>query len=284
MSITIKSVTTQTVAGTGASVTVTTPTASVGDLLLIILSNDYYLLSDMSLTSITPTATSTEITNFDCAGGTNKPNIKAWWAPVTTAGAATVVASTGHPDEEKAMAVYVLSGVDTANPIDAAANSGAMTTAQNPVAPTVSPTNATDLLICHVQTDGTGNSVTFTAPGSMTSQYNVTDGTFMRTLGATQQLSASGSTGTRTWTASASCGWVASSVAIKAAPPTAAFVQGNATGDSTNNTTTTCAFTSNVTAGNLANPGRPIRRVDSVVGTGAANDHIFGRFRKPRLA
>jgi len=215
MSVTVKSVTTQAVSG-GATISVTTPAASVGDLLLIILSNDYYLLADMGLNSITPTATATEILNFDTNGGTNQPHIKAWWAPVTTAGAVTVTATTGHNDEERGLVVYILSGANTSTPIDGAANSGAVTSAQNAVAPAVSPSASTDLLICHVQTDGAGFGTVYTPPGSMTSRYNITDGTFMRVVGATEQLAASGSTGTRTFTGDHTNGWVAASVAIQA--------------------------------------------------------------------
>lgn len=217
MSVTVRSITAQGFAGTGAAnVSVTTPSASVGDVLLIILSNDYYTQSGLVLNSITPSAVSTEITSFDDDGGTNVPHIKAWWAPVTTGGAVTVSATTGHTDEEKALAVYILAGADTSNPIDGAANSGAMVTSSNPVAPAVSPATSNALLVCAVQSDLNGFSVTYTPPGSMTSQYNITDGSFMRAIGATEQLSASGSTGTRTFTAT-SAGWIASSVAIKVA-------------------------------------------------------------------
>lgn len=217
MSITVKSVTTQAVSGGGLTISVTTPAASVGDLLLIILSNDYYLLADMGLNSISPTATSTEITSFAADGGTSQPHIKAWWAPVATAGAATVTATTGHTDEERALAVYILSGADTSSPVDGAANSGAVTSAQNVVAPAVTPSASTDMLFCHIQTDGAGFGTVYTTPGSMTTQYSVTDGTFMQAIGATEQLVASGSTGTRTFTGNRTNGWVASSVAIKTA-------------------------------------------------------------------
>jgi hypothetical protein len=217
MSITVSSITTHAVGDPSASVSVTTPSASVDDLLLIILSNDFYTLSELALNSITPTATATEITNFAADGGSSQPHIKAWWAPVTTAGAATVSAATGHSDEEKALAVYVLSGADTSNPVDDAANSGTVTTSQNPVAPAVSPSTSDALLVCHIQGDSTTFGVTYSAPGSMTPRYNDTDGTFMRIVGATEQLSTSGSTGTRTFTGDLSRGWVASSVAIKVA-------------------------------------------------------------------
>lgn len=212
MAITISSVTTNAVGGTGSSISVTTPAASVGDLLIIILSNDYYALSDLALFGTTPSTTATEITNFDDDGGNLNKHVKAWWAPVTTAGAVTVNCDTGHSDEEKTLAVYVLTGADTSNPIDGAANSGTQASGTSVVAPAVSPSGSNDLLICHLQID----MVTITPPGTMTNQYNVTDGTFTRSYGATQQLSASGSTGTRTFTSGATTSWVASTMAIKA--------------------------------------------------------------------
>jgi hypothetical protein len=220
MAITVNSVTTNLIAATSSSISVTTPAASVGDLLVIILSNDYYDLADMSLTSITPTATATEMTSFGSDGGAgSQPNIKGWWAPVVSAGAVTVIADTGHSDEEKVLAVYLLSGADTTSPVDDSTSIGAIASGTDLSAPSVSPATATALLICHLQTDGitAAPGSTLTPPGTMSNAYNLTDGTFMRAIGASQLLSASGATGTRTWTGTrAGVNYTAASVAIKA--------------------------------------------------------------------
>jgi hypothetical protein len=224
MAITVKSVTTNmrfNGALGGADVSLTTPAASVGDLLIVIFNNDFYAASGLSLGSISPAATATEITGFETDGGTNEPHTKAWWAPVTTAGAVTVTCHTTGGDEELSLITYVLSGADTTNPIDAAAASALTSTTTTMIAPSVSPTTSTALLICNIQTDSSTNALTmtFTAPGSMSNAYSLTDGTFMRTLGASEILATSGATGTQTWTSGGgnSTSYTASSMAIKAA-------------------------------------------------------------------
>ncbi len=220
MAIVVKSVTTNAASGTGSSISITTPAASVGDLLIIILSNDYYNFSELTLTSISPTATATEVTGFGDDGGTNTAHFRAWWASVATAGAATVQCDTGHADEEKTLAVYVLSGADTSSPIDDAANVGTVQAAQqNPVAPSVSPATSNAFLLNHISSDGNsaGASSTLTAPGSSSNTYNITDpSSFMRSAGGSEQLSASGATGTRTWTGTRTdANWIAATMAIK---------------------------------------------------------------------
>lgn len=219
MAITVKSVTTNGLTGNGSvsTVSVTTPAASVGDLLVIILGNDWYTQAGLSLQSITPTATATEITSFDADGGSLKPHMKAWWAPVTTAGAVTVVGDTANKDEEKALVVYVISGADTTTPIDVSTAISTVTTSTTPAAPSVSPTGATDLLICHFQSDGTTGGASGTAPGSMSNAYSQSEGGLATAFGASQILSASGATGTRTWTFTGNVPYVCASMAIKAA-------------------------------------------------------------------
>lgn len=240
MAISVKSVTTNAISNGGTSISVTTPSASVGDLLIIILSNDYYNFSELTLTSITPTATATEITAFGDDGGTNSAHFKAWWAPVTTAGAATVQADTAHADEEKTLVVYVLSGADTSSPIDAAASSGTTQTVQNPAAPSISPTTSDALLINHISSDSstTAATSTVTPPGSASNTYSFTDPSiFMRSAGGSEQLSASGATGTRTWTGTRSdTNWIMGSMAIKTAAPTGLLLAASYSG--TYNTTT----------------------------------------------
>jgi len=226
MAVGIRSITTNQVSGgTGGSISLTTPSASVGDLLLIILSNDYWQ-DVMSLTSITPTATATEITNFHDDGGNLNGHIMGWTAPVVTGGAVTVVADTGYTaGEEKILAVYILTGCDTTNPVDDAANTGTMVSSANPTAPSVSAANSTSMLFCHLETDGSGTpGVTVTIPGDTTSQYDVASGGFSRGMGISAQLTTSGGTGGKIFTAASSFGWIASSVAINATPTTPAVV------------------------------------------------------------
>jgi hypothetical protein len=253
--ITIKSVTTQVSAGVNtSSINLTTPAAAVGDLLLIIFGNDWDILSNMTLTSINPSATATEITNFRADGGTNSAHMKAWYAPVTTAGAVTVTTDDVYnAGDEKFLAVFILSGADTTSPVDGSANGGALTSSTTPTTPSVSPSGTVSLLFGVVQTDGINNGfgAVFTPPIGMSLQYNITDGAFARMAGITQQLSASGATGAKAFESDKSVSWVAASVAIKsaaAAPivttnavtsitPTSA--QGNGSVDSDNGDTVT---------------------------------------------
>ena len=215
MAVAFGSVTTNVQGNAGSGISVTTPSANVGDLLLIILSNDWYNMSELTV-GVTPTVTVTEMTDFDVDGGANSPHIKAWWAPVPTAGAYTVTGDTNHFDEEKAIAVYIITGANTSAPIDnVAANSGLI--GGIPIfAPSVSPNTSNALLICHAQTDGGSSGSSFSTPGGMSNGYNITDGSFMRAMGASQLLSSSGATGTRSFGGTlTSKDWVAASVAIK---------------------------------------------------------------------
>jgi len=219
MAITVKSVSTNKLSnGTGPNtISVTTPSASVGDLLVIIVSNDFYTQAAIGLDSITPTATATNITNFDSDAGSNKPHIKGWWAPVTTAGAVTVVGNTGHPDEEKALVVYILSGADTTAPIDDSAHTSTVTNSSSLIAPSVSPAGTTDLLISYIQTDGSNSNPTATAPGGMSNTYSLDEGGVAQAFGGSELLSASGATGTRTWAYASTTGYISATLAIKTA-------------------------------------------------------------------
>ncbi len=233
MAVGIRSVTTAVSSGvTSTSISLTTPAASVGDLLLIILGNDYWQ-NTLTLTSITPTATSTNISSFTDDGGNNNPHINAWWAPVVTSGAVTVVADDGYVGgNEKFLAVYILTGCDTSSPVDDAANNGAMVSSNSPTTPTVSPASSTSMLFCHFQSDGSNAAplATLTIPGDTNSQYDISDtSNFSRAIGINQQLATSGGTGGKIFTSSATFGWVASSVAIKAAATTPAVATNDVT-------------------------------------------------------
>jgi hypothetical protein len=77
-----------------------------------------------------------------------------------------------------------------------------------------------------VQTDGAsgGNTTTYTPPAGMTQQYSVTDTTFMRAFGASQILTSSGDTGTRTITGDHAAKWIVSTMAIKASTTLPTYV------------------------------------------------------------
>ena len=168
------------------------------DVLIIIHCNDFYALSNMPTPTVGGSSSGvTTIVNADA--GTDSAHIKSWYYVVGSTGDLTVaVDETGAGDEEKGLAVYVLDGVDTATPIDtsgSAINTGGTTH----IAPSVSPTSSDAFLICHASVGGGAGPASYTSPGGMTEAYDVAITAFCMT-GATQQLAASGATGTRTFT------------------------------------------------------------------------------------
>jgi hypothetical protein len=169
-----------------------------GDVLIIIHCNDFYALSAMPTPTVGGSSTGVNtIVNAD--NGTNGAHIKSWYFVVGSTGDLTVsVDETGPADEEKGLAVYVLSGVDNGTPIDVS-GSAVATGASTHIAPSVSPTSTNAFLICHASVGGGTAPASYTSPGSMSEQYDSAITAFIM-VGATEQLSASGATGTRTFT------------------------------------------------------------------------------------
>lgn len=219
MAIAVRSVTVGTNDGSSATVSATTPsTTQVGDLLVIGHSNDFYTLAAMPSPTCTGSPTLTAITSGTADGGTNEGHIKTYWAVSNTGGANTVtVTETGTHDEEKAMTVYVLTGADTTTPIDAAANLNGTPANDSQNCPSATASTSDAYMICFNNSGPSGNSA-YGSPGSMTEQYEIHIGG-MSGVGATEQLAASGATGTRTFTCvpGNNIFWVAVTVAIRTA-------------------------------------------------------------------
>lgn len=222
MAIGIKSITTATNNGSSATISVTTSespsTTQVGDLVIVIHGNDFYALSNMGTPTATGSPTMNSIVNAD--GGTNEGHLKCWYYIANTGGAQTVsVTETGAHDEEKSLAVYVLSGADTSgSPIDGtpASNSSSSGTSSQ-VCNSVSPTNA-DSFCIQALTSGAGAAAgSYTAPGGTTKQYDIRVSTFMSAAGGTKQLVSSGATGTFTWTTDVPVPYASATFAIKTA-------------------------------------------------------------------
>lgn len=205
--------------GSGASFTATTVSAQVGDLLLIIHANDYYTQSVIQTPSVSPGAPSVSTVPGGTAdGGSNLAHIAAFTAVVSSAGAQTVTATeSGAHSEERSLSVYVLTGADTASPIDGSAAGTSGSASLNQTALSVSPSAADSYLVCAVATGGGTDSNAYTPPTGMTETYDLHLGGFYGTGGAVQQLSSSGATGTRTFVASNSAPWSALSIAVKTA-------------------------------------------------------------------
>lgn len=224
MAIGIRTVATGTDTGSTASVSATTTgtTPVTGDLALVLYRNDYYTLATMGTPS-GGSITWNAITGATADGGTNLAHLKAWWGVVASTAHFTVTATeTGAHDEEKALDIWVLSGADTTTPIDASAgSSGASTTSQD--APTVSPSTADAFLIVTVGSGGGSAAASYTHPAGTTEQYEIHVGGLSGSV-AYQQLSASGATGVRNFTASTAVPFAACSIAIKTASAGAVIV------------------------------------------------------------
>jgi hypothetical protein len=186
---------------------------NAGDVLLIIHFNDFYDLANMPTPTVGGSSTGvTAITNGSFDRGSSQAHAKSYTFVVGSTGDLTVsVTETGSADEEKALAVYVLSGVDTTTPIDVAANAVSGVDDTSPDAPSVSPTSTDAFLVCHV--NEFGDAGTYTPPGGMTEQYD--DGGSLSFTGATEQLVASGATGVKTFASSNVQGWGCLSIAVK---------------------------------------------------------------------
>jgi hypothetical protein len=210
--------------GSTATVAVTltgTTQPQTGDVVVFFHCNDYYTLSAMPTPTVGGTTTGVNaITGGVADAGSIEGHVKAYWWLAGSAGDQTVsVTETGNHDEEKGLVAYVLSGVDTSTPIDGSASAtfdavGSSTWALAEVA----PSTADALLIAHANSGGGGAAGgSIAAPGSMTQTYNsLTGGLLMG--GGVEQLSASGGTGTRTFSPASPGHFAGVMVAVKTAP------------------------------------------------------------------
>jgi len=208
LAITIRGTTPSVVSTASATVTTTltgTRQPNTGDLLVILHFNDYYTLAAMPTPTVGgSTSGVTAITNGSVDGGSNEGHIKAYtYAVGSTADLTVSVTETGSADEEKALAVYVLSDADTASPISGGSAGAAGTFNINAtgshVLTGVTPSDADAFLIGH---DSSGAGAT-TGSGYTTPATETYDGLLAGGIsycGWAEQLSASGATGTRTVT------------------------------------------------------------------------------------
>jgi hypothetical protein len=231
MAIAIKSLTTAANNSGTSTIAVTTsesPSAtSSGDLVVVFLANDYYTLATLGTPTVTgsPTVNSVTGTGLDVDAGTNNGHQRAFWYVANTGGAQTITSTfSGAHDEEREITAIVLSGADTASPVDSAAGSFATVDETSFTCPAVSPSQTNSYVITHYAGGGDN---TFTPPGSITEQAE------WRIVGAfsgatnTAQLSASGSTGTYTFTVDGgnhTGGRTSITIAVKTASSTAAGV------------------------------------------------------------
>lgn len=172
----------------------------VDDLIVAFHTNNFFTAAGM----VAPTGTAGTWTLRETADfGTNNSHIKVWTRPVTVAGTQTTTVAPVS-NEEFALTVFVLSGVDLITPVDTSANSTQPTglTAHN--APSITTTVSNTLLTCAVVTRVLAKG-TYAPPTGMTERSDVrltTNGTdtFAVTTTATEDLPTPVTTGTRTFT------------------------------------------------------------------------------------
>lgn len=198
-----------------ADLTVTTgASTAAGDVLVLFHASDGSTAA--SMVSPTPGAWAQE----DVADlGASTAHIKCWTRPVASAGPQTVtVPKVGSADH--GVHLYVVSGADTADPTDATANAtGAASTSH--VAPSVSPATAGALLLSAVVAEVFSSGDYTAVTGGMTDLTEddlIPAATFATMASARQALTASGPTGTRTFTYSQAKAFAAITVAIRGVP------------------------------------------------------------------
>jgi hypothetical protein len=194
----------------------TSSAVATNDVIFAIQSNDFFLMTDLLAPTGGPGGWA-QNTDASADGGSNLAHIKVWWTVVSTGGIQTVTFNFNSDGEEKAGALLVVPGADTANPFDGTPANASGTASTSLVAPSVSPPGA-DSLLFNVWTSGGGSSTaSFTDPSSpWARQYTIQNGGLSQLAGR-EALTASGATGTRTATAASAVPWAAVSFAIKAA-------------------------------------------------------------------
>jgi hypothetical protein len=195
------------------------------DKLLLIQSSDYYTAAEM--TAPTGTAGTAWTLQVTVDNGTNATHTKVWTSDVALAGAQTVLVNTSTTgDDQRYAALFVLTGA--ASGIDGVASTPNGASSTSHVAPTVTPTSgqSDDLLICfwcsRAFDPGANSIVNYTMPGGMTAYTECDVSTWATFRSASQLLSSSGATGTRTATANVATTFQTVSVLVKAAATPAA--------------------------------------------------------------
>lgn len=202
----------QSAASNQAALSFTLSAASqVGDTAILIQTNNWYTAANLQTPAGTAVAAWSLRNTLDL--GTNKGHIKIWEGVVTGTGTINVRNST--LDEERYAQLVVVAGAA----YDSSAFNSGLSTA-NHVAPSLVPAGSDELLL--TTWEGIGQSYNYTVPAGMTAftERDITG--FITARSASEQLSSSAATGTRTAVASqVSNSFMAASVLLKptATPP-----------------------------------------------------------------
>lgn len=220
MAISLREIVTGVNSGAAASVNIGAGTQA-GDLLLAFGWSDFY-----SLGTFGPPSGGgwTQVTDGTADLGTDNSKCRAWTK--TAAGGSATITLAPIIDEDVALAVLVLEGADTGTPVDDADNATSPGTGSPAphVAPSVSPSTSDAYLVCAAGTSVFNGGAAYTPPGGMTERAEFSSpGNVTTQTVATEQLSAAGATGTRTFNYGGNNDpGVAVSVAIRTASAAAA--------------------------------------------------------------
>lgn len=206
--------------------TATLTGVAVGTRVLCAVSLDYYTAGSIGTPTGTAVTTWTLLNTGDA--GSNNPHVKVWSGVVTTAGGTVIGSGTGQ-FANGAVNVHVAacSGVDTTTStsfVDVSANAANGTNTTAHTATGVTTTAADDMLVVFtVGADSDGGVTTASSYGTpnagMTRQaegfYDSAGTRFADHAAYTEQLSASGATGTRSLTYPVNAGYASITVALK---------------------------------------------------------------------
>lgn len=189
---------------------------AIGDLVMCIHVNNFYAFSNIFDPTPGGGETPVAISGGAIDGGPGQPgSIKSWYYYAAASGLQQISFDEGGTsDEEKAGYVLVFGGAASSSPIDDAQGSLQTVSSSTNLSPSVTPATS-DAYVVSVVSNAVGK--TYTAPGSLTEVEEQDIGAFLGAAVGVAQLSASGATGTYSWTPSASCPYVAVTVALKTA-------------------------------------------------------------------
>ncbi len=217
-----------------------------GDLLVAVISGGADNL-------ITPPAGWTQLT------GATAGAFSAWVYYRISGGSEPGTYTWTHSLSQRAVAIVTrISGVDTSDPFDAFECAMTVSNSTSAVCPSGYAFTSDALLVCGA-VGGWGNSFSFTPPGTVTERADVAN-TINASTGAcmclgTQTLAASGASGTRTWTASASIHLLRYTLLIRAAGSAARdhgqYTSHQATRQDTASTSAVIDMPSGVASGDL---------------------------------
>jgi hypothetical protein len=214
----------QAVSGTSPDTTATvalatTAATQVGDLFVMICGRDDS--SGGSAGLLTPTGGggtwTLQATADPSPGATGVPHMKVWTQPCSTAGAQTLTANQTTAQAALHAHLFVLSGVGAAFAV--AATGGSATASLSHVCPAVAPNGLADLLICAAASGFEAGPINYTPPSGMAGDTETDQGTFSTMRAFSVGLTAAGTTGTKTATASVSSKYASVSLAITGVGP-----------------------------------------------------------------